>query len=92
MEYSIAETFGTFAAPTTIGGSYTFESDMQDKHILQPIDSATMTLPTLGRSAICVGRLFRDGGVSPDTYADSVWLLAFDIHAQFEKHGTVAEY
>ena len=92
MEYTLKEPNGTFGAPATIGGSYTFAANQQDKHLAQSIDSAAITLPATGAIHIIVGRLFRDGGVSPDTFAASVFLLGFDFHYQKDKNGTVAEF
>jgi hypothetical protein len=92
MEYTIAAPNASYGAPATIGGSYTFGANNQDKHLVQSIDSASITLPATGSSHIIVGRLFRDGGVAPDTYADSVFLLGFDFHFQKDKNGTVAEF
>lgn len=93
LEYTIQSPMSTaYVAPTTIGGSYTFGANMQDIHLVQSIDSGTITLPSTGSSHILVGRLFRAGGVAPDTFAASVFLLGFDFHYQVNKNGTVAEF
>jgi hypothetical protein len=91
MEYTLQAFGQEYSAPATIGGTYTFDADNQDKHLIQNIDSAAITLPAAAPSAIMVGRIFRNGGVAPDTFDASVFLLGFDLHCQFDKHGTINE-
>lgn len=91
MEYTIAAINSAFVAPVIIGGSYTFTTNKQDYHLIHNLDSSTVTLPASSFSAFICGRLFRDGGVSPDTFGASVFLLGFDFHCQFDKFGTIGE-
>ena len=86
VEYSIAGVNGTFAAPTTVTGTYTYTATTALVHHVQALTTATM--PSPAQSCIVMMRAYRSGGTSPV----EPFLLSVDGHFQQAQLGTEAEY
>lgn len=86
LEYSIAGVNGTFAAPTTVTGTYTYTATTALVHHVQALTTATM--PSPAQSCIAMFRAYRSGGTS----AVEPFLLSVDGHFQQAQYGTELEY
>lgn len=86
INYSIAGVNGTFPAPTTATGTYTFADATALVHRVQAITTATM--PSPAQSCITMFRAYRSGGTS----TVEPFLLSVDGHFQQGQYGTEAEY
>jgi len=96
LEYTFAEIGATFNA-TTMHGTYDMDyvisSNSQWKHVIaEGVSDITPSSDQNGISSIMICRLYRDGGVAPDTYGAAVSLLAVDIHYQMDTLGSRDEY
>lgn len=93
LEYTIRDVDSATAydAPTTITGDYTFGDNMAYKHLTQAIDSAAINLSKTTSGAVLVGRLWRAGGTSPDTFAGHVQLLGLHFSFQRDNNGSLTD-
>ena len=87
MEYSIAAVNGTFPAPSTVTGTYTFADTTALVHRVQAL-TAVVTMPSPAQSSIVMFRCYRSGGTS----GVAPFLLSADGHFQQGSYGTTAEY
>lgn len=89
IEYTISTINGSF--PLTQLDSVTDAADgLAYKHQLAGL--STISMAGNGLSTMILGRLYRDGGNTSDTYPDDAVLHEFDFHIQIDSPGSRWEF
>lgn len=88
VEYTCQDIDGIFP-PTSAGCTQDFTQGNAYQHLITPAVEITNTL---GVSAMCLVRIYRDATNSLDNFTDDAYLLEFDVHIYKEKLGYNTNY
>lgn len=89
LEYTWVNMNGTFGTSESYNMDSTVSTNSQWKHIVA--HNETGIIPTVNQnqvSSMLICRLYRAGGVSPDTLNSNASLVAFDIHYEINSMGS----